>query len=182
MLFSAALGIAQTSLALLSLARKFIRLQADKIKKTFFFFYPHTLTNRLKSSVYRGFGGEGWCEGRIFTLTLAITAAEHCFFFLHLNGLAALRSVSLRLQSLNQKTLTEYRIFYGVFSRICFLIYILISVLIQIVPCRTIGILDGFCKWAALAFLRTIYAYKTIAYHMIISISAAASGNACKSV
>ena len=47
---------------------------------------------------------------------------------------------------------------------------------------RTIGILDGFCKWAALAFLRTIYVCKTIAYHMIISISAAASGNACKSV
>ena len=54
--------------------------------------------------------------------------------------------------------------------------------MIQIVPCRTIGILDGFCKWATLAFLRTIYVCKTIAYHMIISISAAASGNACESV
>ena len=35
---------------------------------------------------------------------------------------AALRSVSLRLQSLNQKTLTEYPIYFGVFSRIVFLI------------------------------------------------------------
>ena len=59
MLFSAALSIDQTSLALLSLTRKFIRLQADKIKKLFFFFYPHTLTFRLKRPVYRGFSGEG---------------------------------------------------------------------------------------------------------------------------
>ena len=91
------------------------RLLLKNKKNFFFFFYPHTLTIRLKRPVYRGFGGEGKCEGRIFTLTLAITAAERCFFFLHLNGLAALRSVSLRLQSLNQKTLTEYRIFFGVF-------------------------------------------------------------------
>ena len=34
--------------------------------------------------------------------------------------LAALRSVSLRLQSLNQKTLTEYHRCNGVFSRIRF--------------------------------------------------------------
>ena len=72
-------------------------------KKLFSFFYPHTLTIRLKRPVYRAFSGEGWCEGRIFTLTLAITAAERCFFILHLNGLAALRSVSLRLQSLKSK-------------------------------------------------------------------------------
>ena len=32
-------------------------------KKKFFFFYPHTLTIRLKRPVYRGFSGEGWCEG-----------------------------------------------------------------------------------------------------------------------
>ena len=63
MLFSAALSIDQTSLALRSLARKFIRLQAYKIKKLFLFFYPHTLTIRLKRPVYRGFNGEGWCEG-----------------------------------------------------------------------------------------------------------------------
>ena len=115
MLFSAALSIDQTSLALLSLTRKFIRLQADKIKKLFFFFYPHTLTFLLKRPVYRGFRGESRCEGRIFTLTLAITAAERCFFILHLNGLAALRSVSLRLQSLKSKNAHGLRIFFGVF-------------------------------------------------------------------
>ena len=32
-------------------------------KKKFFFFYPHTLTIRLKRPVYRGFSGEGRCEG-----------------------------------------------------------------------------------------------------------------------
>ena len=62
----------------------------------------------------------------VSTLTLAITAAERCFFILHLNGLAALRSVSLRLQSLNQKTLTDRNGCNGVSSRICFLIFLLI--------------------------------------------------------
>ena len=47
---------------------------------------------------------------------------------------------------------------------------------------RTRGIVDGFCKCAALAFLRTIYVCKIIAYHTTIWITAAASGNACKSV
>lgn len=32
-------------------------------KKLFFFFNPHTLTNRLKHPVCLGFSGEGWCEG-----------------------------------------------------------------------------------------------------------------------
>ena len=32
-------------------------------KKTFFLFYPHTLTIRLKRPVYRAFSGEGKCEG-----------------------------------------------------------------------------------------------------------------------
>ena len=40
-------------------------------RKFFFFFYPHTLTFRLKRPVYRGFKGEGKCEGRNFTLTLS---------------------------------------------------------------------------------------------------------------
>ena len=35
-----------------------------QIKKLFFFFYPHTLTIRLKRPVYRGFSGEGKCEGK----------------------------------------------------------------------------------------------------------------------
>ena len=43
----------------------------EKTKKFFFFFYPHTLTFRLKRPVYRGFKGEGKCEGRNFTLTLS---------------------------------------------------------------------------------------------------------------
>ena len=45
-------------------------LSTRLIKKTFFFFYPHTLTFRLKRPVYRGFSGEGKCEGKCFTLTL----------------------------------------------------------------------------------------------------------------
>ena len=32
-------------------------------KKKFFLFNPHTLTIRLKRTVYRGFSGEGKCEG-----------------------------------------------------------------------------------------------------------------------
>ena len=43
------------------------------LKKLFFFFYPHTLTFRLKRPVYRGFSGEGKCEGKLSPLTLALT-------------------------------------------------------------------------------------------------------------
>ena len=32
-------------------------------KKKFLFCYPHTLTTGLEASVYRGFRGEGKCEG-----------------------------------------------------------------------------------------------------------------------
>ena len=35
-----------------------------KNKNIFFFFCPHTLTFRLKRPVYRGFSGEGKCEGK----------------------------------------------------------------------------------------------------------------------
>ena len=42
-------------------------------KKSFFLFYPHTLTFRLKRPVYRGFSGEGKCEGKLSPLTLALT-------------------------------------------------------------------------------------------------------------
>ena len=42
-------------------------------KKLFLFFYPHTLTFRLKRPVYRGFNGEGKCEGKISPLTFALT-------------------------------------------------------------------------------------------------------------
>ena len=44
-------------------------------KKTFFFFYPHTLTIRLKRPVYRGFKCEGKCEGKLSPLTLTLTLA-----------------------------------------------------------------------------------------------------------
>ena len=48
----------------------FVFLSPSKIKKTFFFFfYPHTLTIRLKRPVYRGFSGEGKCEGKLSSLT-----------------------------------------------------------------------------------------------------------------
>ena len=42
-------------------------------KKFFLFFYPHTLTFRLKRPVYRGFSGEGKCEGKLSPLTLTLT-------------------------------------------------------------------------------------------------------------
>ena len=44
------------------------------LMKIFFLFcYPHTLTIRLKRPVYRGFSGEGKCEGKLSPLTLALT-------------------------------------------------------------------------------------------------------------
>ena len=42
-------------------------------KKSFFLFYPHTLTFRLKRPVYRGFSSESKCEGKLSPLTLALT-------------------------------------------------------------------------------------------------------------
>ena len=42
-------------------------------KKLFLFFYPHTLTFRLKRPVYRGFKCEGKCEGKSSALTLTLT-------------------------------------------------------------------------------------------------------------
>ena len=49
-----------------------------EIKKIFFFFfYPHTLTFRLKRPVYRGFSGEGKCEGKCFTITLLSHLPSH---------------------------------------------------------------------------------------------------------
>ena len=43
------------------------------LKKLFLFYYPHTLTILLKRPVYRGFSGEGKCEGKLSPLTLALT-------------------------------------------------------------------------------------------------------------
>ena len=79
------------------------------LKKTFLFCYPHTLTIRLKSPVYRGFSGEGKCEGKLSPLTLTLTPSWI--------SLAVIRPVSLRLQDEGQKK--RSRIFtdaHGVFD------------------------------------------------------------------
>ena len=56
-------------------------------KKIFFFiFYPHTLTFRLKRPVYRGFSGEGKCEGKLSPLTLALTTKIRLKFLLPSQG------------------------------------------------------------------------------------------------
>ena len=47
-------------------------------KKKFFSFFTLTPSQMwLKRPVYRGFKGEGWCEGRAFTLTPALTLPSH---------------------------------------------------------------------------------------------------------
>ena len=46
-------------------------------KKTFFFFTLTPSQMWLKRPVYRGFKGEGKCEGRAFTLTPALTLPSH---------------------------------------------------------------------------------------------------------
>ena len=65
------------------------------LKKTFLFCCPHTLTIRLKSPVYRGFSGEGKCEGKLSPLTLTLTPSWI--------SLAVIRPVSLRPQNEGQK-------------------------------------------------------------------------------
>ena len=48
------------------------------LKKTFFSFFTLTPSQIwLKRPVYRGFKGEGKCEGRTFTLTPALTLPSH---------------------------------------------------------------------------------------------------------
>ena len=73
----------------------------------------------LFESLYSGFSG-----GR---RTSFLNRRSRQFFILHSSFLiliAALRSVSLRLQSLNQKTLTEYhRFFRSLFTDPFFLIF-----------------------------------------------------------
>ena len=51
-------------------------------KKKFFFSYPRTLTIRLKRPVYRGFSGEGKCEGvRVKQLTMLSSGRKpRCLF------------------------------------------------------------------------------------------------------
>ena len=59
---------------------------------------------------------------------------------------------------------------------------LLISVWFWLYLDRTRGIVDGFCKWAALAFLWAMYLCNIAACHTAIWITAAASDYACKSV
>ena len=85
-------------------------------------------------------------------------AAERCFFILHSSFfIAALRSVSLRLQSLNQKTLTEYhRFFSESFSDSFFDFFFLIFFWHGLYLDRTNGILDGSFFWLFLGRTRGI--------------------------
>ena len=83
-------------------------MRVKKEKKLFFFSYPHTLTFRLKRPVYRGFSGEGKCEGKLSPLTLTLTPSWI--------SLATVRSVSLRLQNESQKKLTDCTDAHGVFD------------------------------------------------------------------
>ena len=49
-----------------------------KTQKSFFSFFTLTPSQIwLKRPVYRGFKGEGKCEGRTFTLTPALTLPSH---------------------------------------------------------------------------------------------------------
>ena len=51
---------------------------STEIKKKFFSFFTLTPSQMwLKRPVYRGFKGEGWCEGRALTLTLTLTLPSH---------------------------------------------------------------------------------------------------------
>ena len=97
--------------------------EGKKEKKLFFFFCPHTLTFRLKRPVYRGFSGEGKCEGKLSTLTLTFTPSWI--------SLATVRSVSLRLQNESQKNSRIARMHTESLTRIffdlCSLIYIWIQ-------------------------------------------------------
>ena len=75
-------------------------------KKLFLFYYPHTLTFRLKRPVYRGFSGEGKCEGKISPLTLALTPKSVY------NPICPVKaqSISKENQNINQKEKIKKRI------------------------------------------------------------------------
>ena len=76
------------------------------MKIFFLFCYPHTLTIRLKRPVYRGFSGEGKCEGKLSPLTLALTPQSV------LNPICPVKvqSKSNENQNLNQKEKIKKRI------------------------------------------------------------------------
>ena len=84
------------------------------IKKKFLFRCPHTLTIRLKCPVYRGFSGEGKCEGvrvnRMKNWKLAFpSAAELRFLILH--STCSLALCSHRLTERNAAILSSYNIY-----------------------------------------------------------------------
>ena len=107
-----------------------------------------------------------WCQGAALLLALLFESLYSGFsvgrrtLFLHsklLIRFAALRSVSLRLQSLNQKTLTEYHWFITEsLHGSVFWFFLFDFLLTWIVPCRTNGILDGSFFWLFLGRTRGI--------------------------
>ena len=74
------------------------------MKKNFFlFFYPHTLTFRLKRPAYRGFSGEGKCEGKLSPLTLILTPKSVS----NPSCPVKAQSISKENQNLNQKEIKK---------------------------------------------------------------------------
>ena len=60
----------RSNLSYSPLAALVLCVNSSTSKKNFFLFScPHTLTIRLKRPVYRGFSGEGKCEGKLSPLT-----------------------------------------------------------------------------------------------------------------
>ena len=66
-----------------------------------------TLGTRQLDFWYQTAGLFWYYYSKVFTVAF-LSVVGRCFLILHSNWLAAWRSVSLRLQSLNQKTLTDY--------------------------------------------------------------------------
>ena len=101
-------------------------------KKKFFSFFTLTPSHMwLKRPVYRGFSGEGKCEGKLSPLTLALTPSWI--------SLAVIRPVSLRLQNEGQKKLTDCSDAHGVFDHGFFLTF----------SFRCKGVLNGFASVTA---------------------------------
>ena len=122
-----------------------------------------------------------WDSGDYFPLVSGSSANLvvnwiHPLFYIRF---AALRSVSLRLQSLNQKTLTEYHgfiteSFHGFVFWFSFWFCFWFLFWFWLYLAGQWRFKTDFASAWALAFIRTKY--------WMISFSAAASGNACKSV
>ena len=73
------------------------------IKKKVFFFFTLTPSHmRLKRPVYRGFSGEGKCEGKLSPLTLALTLTLTPKSVLNPSCPAKAQSKSNESQKINQ--------------------------------------------------------------------------------